>query len=62
METVVPDELEFALETMDPLVAQDILNDWRNLSDDEREQARVLFKLDSFISHFYNKRLGQLGI
>ena len=58
----IPNELEFALETMDPLVAQDILNDWHSLSDKDKDTASEVFKLDSFINHFYNKRLQQLGV
>ena len=60
---MIPDELAFALETIqDPLKQQLIIEKWGELTDSEKSTVMVGLKLDAAQDFFYNTRLKQLGI
>ena len=60
---MIPDELAFALETIeDPIKQQLIIEKWNDLNDNDKSLVLVGLKLNAANDYFYNKRLEQLGV
>jgi len=58
----IPEELEYALETVEPEERQELLEKWANLTEDERKFVLMAIGLDACQEYFYNKRRNSLGL
>jgi len=58
----IPEDLEYALETLSPENRQRLIKHWQTLTEKEKEFVLMAINLDVSQEHFYEKRREQLGL
>lgn len=58
----IPEDLQYALETVTPEVRHKLLETWENLTDSEKKFCLWAINLEVSQEHFYEARRKQMGL
>lgn len=60
---MIPEELEYVLDVVEcPIMCQSFIDDWKSLSDEEKEKVISVISLGPWKDAVYKRRQSQLGL